>query len=377
VRQETIRQLIESTGVTINGPNPWDIQVKDERWYARVWREQSLGLGESYMEGWWECERLDELFHRLLCGGIENNFTTNWRTMVYILPWVVFNLQSKARAHIIAEHHYDLDNDLFLSFLDPYNQYSCGYFEDTKDLNQAQLKKMALIAGKLSLSTADHVLDIGCGWGGLARYMAERFGCSVTAVNISREQLSYAREFCRDLPVTILDCDYRSINGRFNKIVSVGMFEHVGSMNYKTFMKMVHRCLDDHGIFLLHTIGSNQTVYTGGDPWLNKYIFPNGILPSIDQIALATEGLFVMEDWHNLGPHYDKTLMAWNDNFQHAWPALSSKYNTQFKRMWEYYLLSCAGIFRARGIQLWQIVMTKYGVGTPQPSCRILPEMRG
>lgn len=274
---------------------------------------------------------------------------------------------------MIAERHYDLGNQLFFSFLDPYNQYSCGFFEGTDDLSQAQKNKLALISAKLHLTANDHVLDIGCGWGGLARYVAERYGCAVTAVNISQEQLQYARKFCEGLPVSFQDCDYRMIDGRYDKIVSVGMFEHVGKKNYRTFMRVVHRCLNDNGIFLLHTIGSNIS-RTGSDPWIAKYIFPNSMLPSTAQIAQAVEGLFVIEDWHNLGPHYDKTLMAWNANFQMAWPRLKEKYDARFKRMWEYYLLSCAGAFRSRTIQVWQIVMTKDGAGTPQPCCRTIPE---
>jgi len=191
----------------------------------------------------------------------------------------------------------------------------------------------------------------------------------VTAVNISREQLGFARQFCRDLPVRFQDCDYRAIQGRFDKVVSVGMFEHVGRKNYRTYMKVVRRCLKDDGIFLLHTIGGNAS-RTGCDPWITRYIFPNGMLPSTAQIARAVEGLFVIEDLHNLGPHYDRTLMAWNANFQKAWPTLSEKYDERFKRMWEYYLLSCAGAFRARNIQVWQVVMTPFGVGAPQPPCR-------
>ena len=210
------------------------------------------------------------------------------------------------------------------------------------------------------------MLDIGCGWGGFAKYAAENYSCHVTAVNISGEQLRYASEFCKGLPVHFENCDYRAVAGRFDKIVSVGMFEHVGQKNYRTFMDVVHRCLKDGGIFLLHTIGSN-TSRTGCDPWITKYIFPNGMLPSIVQITKAVEGLFVIEDWHNLGPHYDKTLMAWNDNFQQVWPKLQEKYDTRFKRMWEYYLLSCAGAFRARSNQVWQIVMTKAGTGASQP----------
>jgi len=369
---DTIRDLLEHAGIRINGPNPWDIQVHDARWFGRVVREKNLGLGESYMDGWWECGQPDEMICRLLCSGLEDKVRVGLRYQLRLLPAVLFNLQSSSRARKIAEHHYDLGNDLFFSFLDPYNQYSCGYFQDTDDLNRAQEKKLELTCKKLNLNASDHLLDIGCGWGGLAKYAAERFGCTVTGVNISTEQLEYAKKFCRGLPVHFQDCDYRAIEGHFDKIVSVGMFEHVGQKNYRAFMKKVRRCLKDEGIFLLHTIGGN-TSRIGCDPWITRYIFPNGMLPSTAQISRAVENLFVIEGWHNLGPHYDRTLMAWNRNFQKAWPRLEKKFNGRFKRMWEYYLLSCAGAFRARSIQVWQIVMTPYGVGASQPPCRNFP----
>lgn len=364
-----VRELLQQAGIDINGSNPWDIQVHDRRFYHRVVRNRNLGLGEAYMDGWWDCTRIDEMICRLLDGGLEEKVRANLGYLLRFLPAVLFNLQSRTRARIIARRHYDLGNDLFFAFLDSYRQYSCGYFQDTDHLDQAQQNKLDLIGRKLNLIAGDHLLDIGCGWGGLARYAVERFGCTVTAVNISREQLGFARQFCRDLPVRFQDCDYRAIQGRFDKVVSVGMFEHVGRKNYRTYMKVVRRCLKDDGIFLLHTIGGNAS-RTGCDPWITRYIFPNGMLPSTAQIARAVEGLFVIEDWHNLGPHYDRTLMAWNANFQKAWPTLSEKYDERFKRMWEYYLLSCAGAFRARNIQVWQVVMTPFGVGAPQPPCR-------
>jgi cyclopropane-fatty-acyl-phospholipid synthase len=364
-----ITAILDAAGITINGPQPWDIQVADPRWYARVWRDKSLGLGDSYMDGWWDCRQLDAMICRLLRVGSDRKIRGTLRLLCHALPAALLNLQSRARAWIIARRHYDLGNDLFLAFLDPYNQYSCGYFAGTDDLAEAQINKLALICGKLELTATDHLLDIGCGWGGLARYAAERFGCTVTGNNISAAQLAYARESCRDLPVHFVDGDYRALAGRFDKIVSVGMFEHVGWRNYRTFMRVVRRCLGDDGIFLLHTIGGNLSRH-GCDPWINRHIFPNSMLPSLAQISRAAEGLFVVEDVHNLGPHYDRTLMAWNRNFQHAWPRLQSRYDERFKRMWEYYLLSCAGAFRARHIQLWQVVMTKAGSGRAQPRCR-------
>lgn len=367
-RKKPLEGLLAVAGVTINGNQPWDIRVRDERLYMRVLHERNLCLGQAFMDGWWDCPRLDEFFARLLKSGLEERIRGAWRHWMRHLPGILFNLQSRSRSRMIAERHYDLDNDLFLSFLDPYNQYSCAYFQKTDDLAEAQQKKLELICRKIDLQPWDHVLDIGCGWGGFARYAAEHYGCKVTAVNVSQEQLRYALDFCKELPVTFLDCDYRDIRGTFNKIVSVGMFEHVGAKNYRTFMQVVHDALTRDGIFLLHTIGGNES-RKSCDPWINKYIFPNGMLPSIDQISRSVEGLFVIEDIHNLGPHYDKTLMAWHQRFQNAWPELKKKFDERFKRMWEYYLLSCAGAFRARHIQLWQIVMTK--TGTVQPDRRL------
>ncbi|MDO9559776.1 MAG: cyclopropane fatty acyl phospholipid synthase [Syntrophales bacterium] len=366
--RKVIEQLLAETGVKINGPEPWDIQVRDERFYTRVLKDKSLGLGESYMEGWWDCARIDECICRLLKGNLEEKVRGNLRVLLSYLFARSFNLQSPSRADIIARRHYNLDNDLFLSFLDPHNQYSCAYFQETDDLAQAQQKKLDLICRKVDLQPQDHVLDIGCGWGGFARYAAEHYGCTVTAVNISEEQIRFARESCENLPVKILCEDYRRIQGIFDKIVSIGMFEHVGQKNYRTFMNVAYRCLKERGIFLLHTIGSN-TSRVNCESWINRYIFPNGMLPTIAQIGRAVEDLFVIEDIHNMAPHYEKTLLAWNDRFQKAWPRFAGKFDRTFKRMWEYYLLCCAGAFRARDIQVWQIVMTK--PGADQPRCRV------
>ncbi len=367
-QRQIVEELLAIAGVAIDGPNPWDIQVRNDRLYARLLREKHLGLGEAYMDGWWDCERLDEFFSRILKARLTSHVRGGLKYLLPVMAARLFNHQSGRRAGMVANRHYDTGNDLFLSFLDPYNQYSCALFNGTEDLHRAQLAKMDLICRKVNLSPGDHVLDIGCGWGGLAKYAAEHIGCRVTAVNISNEQMQYARTFCEGLPVQFLDCDYRKIRGDFDKVVSVGMFEHVGYKNYRTFMETVHRCMRDDGIFLLHTIGDNESG-VNCDPWTDKYIFPNGMLPSLAQIGRAVEGLFVIEDVHNLAPHYDRTLMAWNENFQRAWPRLKELYDDRFKRMWEYFLLSFAGAFRARSNQVWQIVLTKYG--RPQPACRV------
>ncbi|MHB8909781.1 MAG: cyclopropane fatty acyl phospholipid synthase [Syntrophales bacterium] len=366
-QRDLFDEMFSRAGIAIDGPNPWDIQITDESFYTRLLRDHSLGLGEAYMEGLWRCRQLGEFIYRLLKANLDREIRSSVKFLLPYATALLFNPQSRRRARQVAAHHYDLGNDLFMSFLDPYNQYSCAYFDGTNDLAEAQQKKLDLICRKLNLKPHDHLLDIGCGWGGLAKFAAEHYGCTVTGVTISREQARYAAEYCKGLPVEIRECEYRDLLGVFDKIVSVGMFEHVGQKNYRTFMQVVDRCLKDDGIFLLHTIGGNAS-QVNCEPWLNKYIFPNGMLPSIAQIGRAVEDLFVMEDWHNLGPHYDRTLVAWHQNFQNNWDRLEGKYDERFKRMWEYYLLSCAGAFRARKIQLWQLVLTK--CGTRQPDCR-------
>jgi cyclopropane-fatty-acyl-phospholipid synthase len=196
-------------------------------------------------------------------------------------------------------------------------------------------------------------------------FAAERYGCATVGVTISAPQADYSRRRCDGLPVTIVRADYRKItlrdHGQFDKVVSIGMFEHVGPKNYRTFMKVVDRVLADDGLFLLHTIGDNLSRMRC-DPWLDKYIFPNGVAPSVRQIARAIDGLFVMEDWHNFGPDYYTTLMAWCENLRKNFPAVSLDLpvpRDRFFRMWEYFFTSFASAFKTRQLQLWQIVMSK------------------
>jgi cyclopropane-fatty-acyl-phospholipid synthase len=219
---------------------------------------------------------------------------------------------------------------------------------------------MDLIARKLRVKEGDRVLDIGCGWGGLAKYLAETYGCRVTGITISDEQVALAKERCAGLPVEILKVDYRDMEGSFDKVLSVGMFEHVGSKNYDAYMEATRRLVKDDGLTLLHTIGGLHG--SGEDPWIEEHIFPNSALPSQAAVAAAFGPRFVLEDWHNFGAYYDKTLFAWHANFAAAWPRFREAYGDRFERMWRYYLLSCAGSFRARHIQLWQLVLSPHGV---------------
>ncbi|MEC5342553.1 cyclopropane fatty acyl phospholipid synthase [Brenneria populi] len=349
--------MLAQAGVTINGSEPWDIRVKNPQFFKRVLQQGSLGLGESYMDGWWDCDRLDMFFHRILCAHLDEKMPSRINDILRIAIARLTNLQSRKRAWIVGKEHYDLGNDLFCRMLDPYMQYSCGYWKQTDNLHDAQRDKLDMICRKLQLKPGMTLLDIGCGWGGLAAYAARHYGVTVHGVTISAEQKALAETRYGDLDIHILLQDYRDLRQQYDRIVSVGMFEHVGPKNYAAYFEVVDRCLKPDGIFLLHSIGSNKTAHNV-DPWINKYIFPNGCLPSIKQIAGASENHFVMEDWHNFGSDYDKTLMAWNARFLAAWPQIKGNYSERFKRMFVYYLNACAGAFRARDIQLWQIVFT-------------------
>ena len=353
-----VSEMLGRAGIAINGTAASDIQVKHPDFFKRVMQEGSLGLGESYMDGWWECERLDLFFTQVLRAGLENQLPSHLKDTLRIATARLLNLQSKKRAWIVGKEHYDLGNDLFTRMLDPFMQYSCGYWKEADSLEQAQRDKLQLICQKLQLEPGMRVLDIGCGWGGLAQFMAQNYGVSVVGVTISAEQQKMAQARCEGLDVTILLQDYRDLRDQFDRIVSVGMFEHVGPKNYRTYFDVVDRNLKPDGLFLLHTIGSKKTDHRV-DPWINKYIFPNGCLPSVRQIANASESHFVMEDWHNFGADYDTTLMAWHTRFLAGWPEIADNYSERFKRMFSYYLNACAGAFRARDIQLWQVVFTR------------------
>ncbi|OHV12943.1 cyclopropane fatty acyl phospholipid synthase [Kushneria phosphatilytica] len=355
--RHVIERMLEGTGIVLNGNNPWDIRVRNPRFFSRVIRNGSLGLGESYMEGWWDCDRIDQMMTRLLQAGLGEQAHTPAERVMYHLQSTFTNLQSKTRAYMVGEQHYDFGNDLFERMLDETMCYSCGYWKEASNLHEAQVAKLDLAARKLDLKPGMKVLDIGCGWGSFAEHAARHYGVEVTGITISKEQAELARERCEGLPVEILLEDYRDLTGQFDRIVSIGMFEHVGQKNYRTYFDTVKRLLAPEGLFVLHTIGSNDSKVSA-DPWINKYIFPNGVLPSVAQIIAPTENSLVMEDWQNFGADYDRTLMAWHENFEKAWPELSQHYSENVHRMFQYYLGACAAAFRARDIQLWQVVFS-------------------
>jgi cyclopropane-fatty-acyl-phospholipid synthase len=353
-------KLVEPADIVIGGDRPWDVRVHDDRLFARVVSQGTLGLGEAYMDGWWDCDAIDEMVDRAHRSDISRRLRSP-TTLLKVAEARVLNLQAGKRAFEVGEQHYDIGNDLYRRMLDSRMIYSSAYWRDADDLDAAQEAKLALIQNKLTLEPGMRVLDIGCGWGGAARFFAERAGCRVVGVTVSREQAIHAQATCSDLPVEIRVQDYREIDEPFDRVYSIGMFEHVGVKNYRTYMDTVRRCLRDRdGLTLLHTIGGNRSS-SRTDPWMDRYIFPNSMLPSATQITKAAEGRLTLEDWHNFGPDYDRTLMEWHRNITAAWGDLPA-YDERFRRMWDFYLLVSAGGFRSRYLQLWQVVFSRDGL---------------
>ncbi|HYR25261.1 MAG TPA: cyclopropane fatty acyl phospholipid synthase [Aquabacterium sp.] len=362
--RQAMARLLARADIEVDGARPWDLQVHHPGFFERVLTQGSLGMGESYMDGWWDCEQLDELICRILQARLDQQ-VRNPALVFLALKARLLNLQTMSRAWTVGHEHYDLGNDLFACMLDSYMAYSCGYWAQADTLEAAQQAKLALICEKLQLKPGMRLLDIGCGWGSLMRYAAEHHGVQCVGLTISREQAAWGEARTQDLPVRFELVDYRAFNPqgseRFDRIASVGMFEHVGHKNYRAYFEMAHRSLRSDGLMLLHTIGKNHHG-TGVDPWIERYIFPNGAVPAVSELGAAAEVDFVIEDLHNFGADYDRTLMAWLDRFDAAWPTLAPNYSERFRRMWRYYLMSCAGSFRARDNQLWQVVLSPRGV---------------
>ena len=364
--RRAVEAILERVDVRIDGDRPWDVRVHDDRFYRRALLEESMGLGESYMDAWWDCDNLDELAYRFVTSGIEQRARLLPNFLGKHALATLTNRQPREIGEKVARH-YNLDNDLFSAFLGKYKAYSCAYFKDTEDLDAAQLLKMDLICRKMDLRPGERVLDVGGGWGELARHMAERYGCHVTSINISDEQIRFARERCKGTSVEVVKRDYRDLEGTYDKAAVIAMLSHVGAKNHRSFMEIVHRHVGPRGVVLINTVGANVSLIDG-NPWIDKYIFPGIVFPSIAQLARAVEGLFVVEDVHNIGPSYVTTLRAWNANLAAAWPSLAARHDNRVRRMFEFFFLTVAGFFRARDFQNWHILLSKQGA--PQPPCR-------
>ena len=363
--------LLQQVGVTINGDKPWDIVIHNEEFYQKIMTNTEMVMGESYVDRWWDCKAPDQFFYKILSNHLDQQALSHpkfWRSL--FSQWChetlrkMINFQTKDKALVVGRKHYDIGNDLYKVMLDKRMVYTCGYWKGAKTLDEAQENKLKLVCDKLDLKPGMTILDIGCGWGSFAKYAAEHYGVVVDGITISREQLTLGQSLCQGLPVQLMFMDYRDLmktDKQYDRVVSLGMIEHVGYKNYDIYMKTAAHCLKDDGAFLLQCIGVNHTDEYSST-WIDAYIFPNGRIPSIPVLATAFEKYFIMEDWHNFGVDYDKTLMAWYANFNAHWDELKDKYDERFHRMWNYYLLSCAGSFRARRNQLWQIVLSKNGL---------------
>jgi len=370
--RSAVEGLLARADVQIGGGRPWDIEVHDDRFFKRVLLHGELGFGESYMDGDWDCGSLDQLSTRLFASGVDNS-ALNPIDVVNGLVARLLTRQTRTRARQRVAPHYDLGNDLFEAMLDARHMaYTCAYWRPgVTTLEEAQEAKLDLVCRKLALEPGMRLLDIGCGWGGLAKYAAERYGVHVTGVTLSREQVALGSIRAAGLPVDLRVEDYRDTAGTFDRVVSIGCLEHVGHLNHRRFFEVVRERLGDRGFALVHSIGVCRTEYRGGR-FLDKYVFPLVNLPSIAQIGRAIDGLFVLDDTHNIGMHYDRTLMEWHGRFERAWPDLQGRYASllggRFKRMFDFYLLMSAGFVRSRRAQVWQMILTPPGVS--QPMCR-------
>lgn len=356
-----VRDLLAHADITVNGSRPWDIVVHDERLYDRLMRDRAVAMGEAYMDSWWDSDDLGETIRRILSANLEHAITLR-RLILPVLLARLRNPQRKSRAAQDVAAHYDRGNTLFSAMLDRRMTYSCAYWDDAATLDAAQEAKLDLVCRKIGLREGDRVLDIGCGWGSFMRFAAERYGASAVGVTLSRQQVALGEELCAGLPVEFRLQDYRDLDETFDHVVSIGMVEHVGAANFNRFMDVAARCLRDEGLFLLHTIGT-RSARRDPDSWSDRYIFPGSHLPTATELVRAAGERFIIEDWHNIGVHYARTLDAWFENFHAQWQGnLDRQYDERFYRMWKYFLKSSAGSFRARRNHVWQIVFSKKGV---------------
>ncbi len=333
--------------------------------------DPELKFGETYMNGTFVVEQGSIADVLAICLG-QKTEVPHWARLQWLLRFIYrrfqqFNPRRRAR-HNVA-HHYDLDGRLYSLFLDADRQYSCGYFESPgQSLDDAQLAKKRHIAAKLLVKPNNsgqtlRVLDIGCGWGGLGLYLAETAGADVTGVTLSQEQHAIANERAAEKGLTAHARfnlqDYRDVEGPFDRIVSVGMFEHVGVNHYDTFFRKSAQLLSDDGVMLLHAIGRSEGPGIT-NPWISKYIFPGGYIPALSEVLPRIESArLLVTDIEILRLHYAETLKAWRQRFLAHRAAVERIYDERFERMWEFYLASSEMSFREQNMMVFQIQITK------------------
>lgn len=344
------------------------LDIQDDAVRRRIRREGIVGLGETFEEGRWTVERLDDLMYRVFTSPAPRFSPFVWsKLLLTTLDQRVFNRQAGRGAFNIGLRHYDLGNDIFRCMLDESMTYTCGYWADAKTLDEAQEAKLDLICRKLDLQPGQHVLDIGCGWGNFARHAARKHGARVTGITVSQEQAALARERCDGLPVEIRLQDYRDVDEVFDHVVSIEMIEAVGRRNLPTFYRVVDRSLKEGGLFVLQAIFGNTLTRTSDRRldqfilWLLKYIFPDGYLPRSDELIPPRDTDLRIEDWQRYFDDYERTLLAWASRFNDGWDGIADQYDDNFRRRWNFYLHGCAAAFRARLVDVGQIVYTKGG----------------
>jgi cyclopropane-fatty-acyl-phospholipid synthase len=363
--QDWLAQLLASADIHLNGNRAWDIQIHHPQLLKRLLSQGGLGLGESYMDGWWECQAIDLMLERAMRARLHERLQTP-RAWWEGLKGSLRPRDGANPSRVVGRMHYEVANPVFQAMFDPYMTHSCAYWVDgAQTLEEAQLAKLDMICRKLQLKPGMRVLDIGCGWGSFMRYAAEHYGVTVLGLTSSAAQVQLGQELSRSLPVQFELTDYRHFNpdskSRFDRVVSIGMFEQLGQSNFSAFFQTAKRCLKDDGWMLLQTQGKTQ--HTGLlDDWDEKYIHPQGYMPRLDEVTQASEAHFVVEDVHNFGADHDRTVQHWHQRFEMAWPQLRLSNDERFYRLWRFHLLSSAASFRTRQKQMWQLVLSPKGM---------------
>ncbi len=360
--EASLRTILQKADLELNGSGPGDPQILDDRAYSMIASGGSLAIGEAYMDKLWDCSDLSVLISRIHEKKIYRDIVA-LDHLPLIIKGVFSNLQSRARSFMVAREHYDLGDDLYTAMLDKRMVYTSGMWKGASSLEEAQERKLDQVCQKLALQSGDRLLDIGCGWGSLMKFAAENYGVRAVGLTVSEGQTALGRKMCEGLPVEFIIQDYREYYDAegFDHVASIEMIEAVGPKNFRTYFEKAHELLRPGGHFFLQAIGSEDAV-PKADRWMDKYIFRNGILPSLPQIERASRGLFNFEYLDNIGPDYDPTLMAWWERFDAAYPTLKANnpvYDERFYRMWKFYLQSCAGLFRAKVTHDWHILFSK------------------